>query len=478
MSRSRTINVLLLVVALVMTAILPAFAQSTTKSLSTNFTLVNLSANPTSGTVDYYKTDGSAWRSQETFNLPGNGGQAIFRQYTDAALSAGQGSVVVGAGEAVGSVVQILARSQNPTSSGAYVGLSDGDSTFYVPLAARRLATSSGLANSQIIIQNTDTANDANVEVEMIGGYTKTINGIKPGASYLYDLDQESNLAVGWYGSAVVRSTNGREIAVVSNYFTGDTLQTFNGFPSSAPGSTWYVPLFTSRLANTLSTPVAVQNLSGGNIAAGQITLNCTPDPASGGAAFSKTNTAAVGNNAAYYFNPVTDASIPALWYGACTVTAPGNVVVFVQMRNISLGEAAAYEAFRSGGDKVIVPLVAKRLGNGFATAVTIQNLDPSQAANVNLLYTPAPEYVAGGGSGATIAINNVPINAGASFIQNHRTAGGVSQLPAGWYGTLTATSTGGQDIAAFVQLTFLSEINPGLPSGDNFMAHTAFTVQ
>jgi hypothetical protein len=354
--------------------------------------------------------------------------------------------------------------------------------TFYVPLAARKLRTTSGVANSQIVIQNIDTAADADVAVDLFGAvsgnYTKTITGIKPGASYVYDLDLEPNLAVGWYGSAVVRSTNGRALAVVSNYFTGDTLQTFNGFPSAAPGTTWFVPLFTSRLANTLSTPIAVQNLSGGDIGAGQISLNCTPDPTSGAAPFNQANAAAVANNAAYYFNPVTDASIPALWYGACTVTAPGNVMVFVQMRIISRGEAAAYEAFRNGGDKAVIPLVAKRLANGFATAVTIQNLDTSQGATVNLLYTPAPEYVSAGGSAAPIAINGVSIGAGASLIQNQRTTDGVPQLPAGWYGTLTVTSTGGQDIAAFVQLTFLPDINPGLPAGDNFMAHTAFTAQ
>jgi len=34
---------------------------------------------------------------------------------------------------------------------------------------------------------------------------------------------------------------------------------------------------------------------------------------------------------------------------------------------------------------------------------------------------------------------------------------------------------TSNQDVHAFVQLTFMRAINPNLPSGDNFMAHTAF---
>jgi hypothetical protein len=470
-----------LVAALVMATILPAYAQSTTKSLSTNFTLVNLSAIDTSGTIDYYKTDGTAWRSQQTFNLSGNGGQAIFRQYLDPLLTSGQGSVVVGAGEAVGSVVQILARGQNPTTSGAYVGLSTGDTTFYVPLAARKLATVSGLANSQIVIQNTDMAADADVQVDLVGAvsgaidYTRTTPAIKPGASYLYDLDLESSLPAGWYGSAVVRSTNGKVLAVVSNFFTGDAMQTFNAFSSTSPGTTWYVPLFTSRLSNTLSTVVAFQNLSGGAIDVGQVSLNCTPNPALGGAPFNKQNTTSVPNNGAYYFNPVTDTSFPDAWYGSCVVNAPVNVVVFVQMRFIAAGEAAAYEALRVGNAKVIVPLVAKRLSNGFSTVVNIQNLGGA-STNVDLTYTPAPEYVLAGGSPNPILINDVPIGGGQGLQHNHRTIDGVPQLPQGWYGTLVAVSDS-QPIAGFVQLTFLREINAALASGDNFMAHTAFAV-
>jgi len=49
-----------------------------------------------------------------------------------------------------------------------------------------------------------------------------------------------------------------------------------------------------------------------------------------------------------------------------------------------------------------------------------------------------------------------------------------VPELPEGWYGTLVVESD--QPVHAFVQLTFLRDINPGLPGGDNFMAHIAFT--
>jgi hypothetical protein len=181
--------------------------------------------------------------------------------------------------------------------------------------------------------------------------------------------------------------------------------------------------------------------------------------------------TSPVPNNESFIVNPVTDTSISEGFFGSCVITAPANVVAFVQLRFVATGEAAAYEAIPDGGTdtKVIIPLIAKRLPNGFATAVTIQNLSNSPA-NVTLTYTPS--------SGSPpIAPISATIPANGSLIQNHRITAGtgaVPQLPDGWVGTLTVSSN--TPINAFVQLTFLNSINPNLPGGDNFMAHNAFT--
>jgi len=477
---------ILLSLSLVLVTVVPGLAQSTTKSLSTNFTLVNLGTSAAEGTIQYFEPDGSAWRTDVSFDLDANGGQGIYRQYDDSSLTDGRGSVVVSASQPLGAVVQILARGQDPTSSGAYSGFESGEASFYVPLAARNLSTASGLANSQIIVQNTGSAStSANIQLVNSDGsarYTKPTGSIAIGASYLYDLEQESssNVPDNWYGSAVVTAGSGGEIAVVSNFFTGDAMQTFNAFGSSAPGTKWFVPLFTSRLSNSLSTPIAVQNLSGGTIAANGVTVTCTPDAASPGSTFTMKNSSAIVDTAAYYFNPVVDTSISALFYGSCVVEASADVVVFVQMRFVDTGEAAAYEAIKAGGTdtKVIIPLVAKRLGNGFATAVTIQNLSTSAKAHVDLTYNPAPEYVSAGGSATAIQVTNQEIAIGGSLIHNHRItsgAGSVTALPDGWYGTLVVESSD-RPIAAFVQLTFLRSINSGLASGDSFMAHNGFT--
>lgn len=487
MRRTRTVSAIALATMLALVTILPAMAGSTTKSLSTNFTLVNLGSGAAEGVIEYYEPDGSAWGDgSETFTITDPGGQVIFRQYYPAGspgnpnLTDGKGSVVIESSEPLGAVVQIQSRGQDPSSYGAYSGFSEGSASFYIPLAARVLNTASGLANSQIIVQNAGTV-PANIEIEMVNPdgtslYTKSVTGLQPGASYYYDLADESssNVPNAWYGSAAARTTtSGAVITVVSNFFSGDAMQTFNGFSSTSPGTQFFVPLFASRLANTLSTVIAVQNLSGSTIAAGDVDVSCIPDPALVGVPpFTMSNPAAIGHTASYFFNPVVDMTIPELFYGSCTIDSTGDIVSFVQMRILSVGEAAAYEAIRAGGTNqtAFIPLVAKRLANGFATVATIQNMSGS-AATVDLTYTPSSEY---GGSSTPVVINDVVIQPYASLLHNHRTADGVPELPDGWYGSLTVVSD--QAVDSFVQLTFPRFLGVALPSGDLFMAHNGFT--
>lgn len=467
----------ILAISLVLITFLPVLAGSTTKSLSTNFTLVNLGSGAATGSIEYLKPDGTVWKSPDTFTISQPGGQVVFRQYADSALPDGRGSVIVSADQPLGAVVQIQARGQTPTS-GAYAGFVAGSSAFYVPLAARQLNTASGLANSQIVIQNVGSS-AVNVEVDLItregvNSYTKTGINIQPGASYLYDLADETNLPTNWVGSAVVRATtSGGQIAVVSNFFTGPHgMQTFNAFSAESTSEAWVVPLFVSRLSNGLSAPVTIQNLDSVNIPAGGAVMTCTVDttsPSQTPATFVVTNTTPIPPSVSYAWNPVVDTSLPSNWLGSCRITAPARVVAFVQLRFIGTDKAAAYEAINANGtDKtVVVPLVAKRLPNGFATAVTIQNLSVSASTTVTLTYLPSPES----GSPATLTLVRT-LAPGGSLIQNHRVGSDHPQgvnLPDGWQGTLTVVSDS-QPIGAFVQLDFLGQ------PGDPYMAHVAFT--
>jgi hypothetical protein len=461
--------------------ILSASAASTPKNLSSNFTLVNLVNGQNNGQIAYVKPDGGQWRPTESFSLNGLGAQLIRRQYEDNQLSAGSGSVVVSTDGPVGAVVQIQARAPQEPTFGAYVGVSEGATEASLPLVLRRRGTASGTGNSQIIIQNASSG-PINVEVQLIDGttgattFTKVFNALNPNAAVEYDLDDESssNVPENWFGSAKIRSTTpGGQVAVVSNLFSGPhAMQTFNAFTASK--TRWGVPLFASRLANSLSTPVSVQNTGNTEIPANTVVLSCIKDPASpGDQTLTFRNTTAIAPSASYFFNPVTDNSMPEQWFGACTVdSGTFQTAVFVQLRTVNGDRAGAHEGIPldSTDTTAVIPLYAKRLTNGFASAVTIQNLSNSQA-NVTLTYR------AGEGKGNECSATfNRTIPAGGSLIQNHRINGNPNSVPEiadNCFGTLTITSN--QPIHAFAQLDLLDDIVS--TSGDPFQAHNAFTI-
>ena len=231
--------------------------------------------------------------------------------------------------------------------------------------------------------------------------------------------------------------------------------------------------------------------MSGGTIAAGGITLQCTKNPNNPGpTTLTVPIPASLSNTASYSFNPVTDTTLfpNAGWGGSCLVDAgSANVVAIVQLRYVNsptgFAGAAAYEAIPQGGtdNTEIIPLAAKRLANGFASVAIIQNMDFINSATVNLVYTPAVECALAicdlNHDGLLndldkVTINNVPIPAGGSIQRNHRLASGAEAetlLPDGWQGSLVVSSN--RAVTGFVQLTNISNA-----SGDTFMAHNALT--
>ena len=477
------IGLILLLVIATNSAIAAPNGGATTKNLSTNYTLVNMSGTDAAVSVQYIQEGGSAWpadAANTSFTVPKDFGQKIVAQYFDSTLSNGRGSAVITSNQPLSAVAQILARGQTPTS-GAYTGASVGSSKFYVPLILRKRSTASGLVNSQIIIQNVDTI-AANFNIQFTpslagySSYTTPPISLNSGESYYWDAADESaaNLADGWSGSAVVLASDNKKVVVVSNLFSGPNgLQTFNAFAEESAAKNWVVPLFTSRLTNKLSTPVAIQNVSGTQIGAGELSMTCN-STISTPASFTVDNgTTVILDSAAFYFNPVADTNLPADWSGACTISSSQNVVVFVQMRRPGkTDEVAAYEAFpaNSTDTKVVVPLMSKRQSNGFATVATIQNLDLINQAEVTLRYIPSTSYT---GSQTSIVFDRI-IPAGGNLIQSFRYYD-VPEVPDLWYGTLIVEPKSGttpRPIVGFVQLT-----NYKGATGDTLMAHGAFTL-
>ncbi|MEO0133017.1 MAG: hypothetical protein ABIK73_08835 [candidate division WOR-3 bacterium] len=457
--------------------------QATTKSLSTNYTLVNMSTtDDATVVVKYLKEDGSNWpadTANTTFTIGKNFKQKIIAQYFDSTMTNGRGSAIIQSNTQLGAVVQILARNQTP-SSGAYSGISSPSSSYYVPLVQKKLNTASGISNTIIVVQNAEVISQqvtinfiAYPGIGGISNHTKTLN-IPPESSSYYDVTSENLLEDGWTGSAVVAAESGKKVVVVASTFLGpNTMTTYNAFPVEAAGKNWGIPLFTSRLLNGLNTSVSIQNVSGAAIPANGITLTCKAGSGFSPATFTKQNTNPIPNNASFAVNPVVDTSIPGNWSGSCLLNSSGDVVVIVTLRSPGYNEnSGAYEAFNldtSIDTRVVVPLMSKRQANGFATVATIQNLDTSNSVDVKLTYTPSAEYT---GSSAPVVLNKT-IPAGGNLIQNFRLADGVPEIPDGWFGTLLVEPVGTpRPIVAFVQLTNILN-----PQGDTLLTHNAFTL-
>lgn len=461
-----------------------AMAQSTTKTLSTNYTLVNLGSSTANVAADYQLSNGTVWHTA-SFTVTA-GGQRIVTQYGTNPASpstSGQGSLVLSSDQPMGAVVQILANfpgSGQVATNGAYAGFAGGSDAFYVPLVARKGSSASGQVNSQITIQNTGAAATvATITLAPLAGSTGSTvitQSLAPGQSWYFDLN--SNIADGvlstaWFGSATVTAAAGGSVAVVSNLFTGaDTLQTYNGLSSG--GTTLFAPSVFARLANGLSTPITIQNISVNSIAAGAAQLQCLGDTANTAtpASFTLTNTTALASGASFAWNPVTNSNFPTGWFGSCKIVAPENVVSFVQVRTVGgtgiQAEAAAYESVSASSTdtQVIAPLMTRRLANGFVTVATIQNL-------TNVTNTVTVEYIPSAPFTTTLTFS-VDIAPEGSLIQNLNTGaglpGGLSALPAGWTGSMRATGAGA--VAGFVQLRNVSAGR----SGDTFMSHNMFT--
>lgn len=471
--------VLSVVLIISMMVISTAFAGSATKTLSTNFTLVNIGTSAAEVTIDYFQPDGSPWTGSiyTYFQIPADGGQQIVRQYDDQ-LTAGQGSVVISSSEELGSVVQQLNRSGiGLPTSGAYKGFKEGSNQVVVPQLARKAVTAAGTSNSMLIIQNTGAATSFTISFYTLGDTTGTPKYVTPSiplplnGSSTYDLYDVSSTLIpdNWWGSAVIKAATGGTVAVVVNWFSGpDGLNVYEGVPTGSTISKWFIPLLYVRLTNTLTTSVSIQNLSGVEIPVDDITLKCKKDATSTGSdTITLKNATAFPDKSLYAFNTLNTTLFPeANWYGGCVVSsATGkNIVALVIHRYSFGGDSGAHIAIpgTSTDKTVYVPLIAKRLSNGFSTGVTIQNLSETLDAHVTLIYTQS--------TGTVTTRTGVIIPAGGSIIRNFRMS--TTELPEitdGWVGTLKVVSSD-QPVQAYI-------VNSSLfAGGDQFYIYTGIT--
>ncbi len=395
----------------------------------------------------------------------------------------GSASAIVDANQDV-SVVVANQRSPGPYTYGAYTGISadQTSNSFYVPMLLHQVATASGTADSRVAVQKTGPSSTT-VTMRFYNSagnlsYTRTLT-LDAGASDHYGL---SDLPTGWYGSATVSASGDGAIGVDfdATFWSGVTLQNFNAFPAPSPTTLWFIPQFLSRrstMTGNVSTPINVQNVSGETIPAGGVFLYCLAAPDSGFNDLTVINPQPLSNNTSYSFNPVVDTvNFPSEWYGSCQLGTIRNVVVLAQIRYPgSLNPptyyylASGYDAIQAWGNnrQVFFPVVQKRLADGSATSIIVQNLSTTSTAWVTFYYKA--ECI----GFSDVTVGPYPIPAGSSINHNHRMPGsgsgsGQHNLPDRWCGSLQVISSD-QPIEGFGQLTNINNTN-----GDTIMAHDA----
>jgi hypothetical protein len=142
--------------------------------------------------------------------------------------------------------------------------------------------------------------------------------------------------------------------------------------------------------------------------------------------------------------------------------------VTLVQHRYIANSEMGAHEAIpgTSTDKTMFVPLVAKRLGNGFSTGIVVQNLTAAPIT-VDITYTRSPDCTVGN---PTYTETGVAIAANGSIIRNLRLTSDPVGLgmPNAWFGTMKVVGT--DAIGAYIVNSYLTV------NGDRFQAYLGFT--
>lgn len=134
--------------------------------------------------------------------------------------------------------------------------------------------------------------------------------------------------------------------------------------------------------------------------------------------------------NNAYGPIPIAIESVPLVspWVGGITVESSLGVVVVGRPHTGT--EIMAYNGFASGSTTMYVPMLFKNMWTGYDSALYVQNLDPTNTANLTFSYYDV--------SGNLVCSKNDTLNARSS---KGYWLPAETCLPASWYGAVVVTS-------------------------------------
>lgn len=238
---------------------------------------------------------------------------------------------------------------------------------------------------------------------------------VQPGQSNTY---YPIHPASGFNGSVVVSSD--QEVVVVSNVVINTSQKGLGSYVGISQGAaTIYFPLVMKGNAFNTTT----FNIQNTGSTSADITIVFTPEAGSTYSSIPNV-TASIEPGAAKTFDLGTMSQFNSItkWVGSATVSVLdtandriAGVATTVNVKNASAYQLYTYNAFTSGSNSVVLPLIQEN-NNGNRTSVNCQNIS-TNTTKITVNYIPETGY----GSKPSEEKNNVPPNGVAVFLQDYQ---------------------------------------------------------
>lgn len=285
-----------------------------------------------------YKKPGQADVPKQV-TVKSNASVTIDQAASDSGLNDGFiGSAVISSNQSVAAIFLISKTSGTAAQLSSSRGVKSGSTSVSLPALYHNYYN----YRSSVLVQNVDTA-AADVQVEYFTGGRSigTDSGtIGPGATQLFlQFDTDSRNATprpGFNGSAVVRSTNGKNVIAVANIenVTEGVLEAYNGFnPSSATAKTTCPAIMKNYYG--FFTSLTIQNV---DTVAGTVSVAHTnPNGQAAGNPISQT---VQPGATMFVFSPDDLVGLPNGFNGTAVVTSNGaKIVATVSERSPDAGD-------------------------------------------------------------------------------------------------------------------------------------------
>ena len=328
--------------------------------------------NAASVTLSYYDTSGNLTCSHPD-GIPALSSHGYWMP-TECMPDGWVGSVVITADHNVVAVGRPHIGAEITT----YNGFASGSTSMYVPMLFRRAF--GGTYNAALYVQNTDPSNTANITIQYYDTSGNPIcshgDSITPLASHGYWMPTEC-MSDGWVGGAVI--TADHNIVAVGRPHIGSQVTAYDGFTGGT--TTAYLPMIYKRA-------------NGGVDNTGFYIQDLDPDHASGvtldfydrtGALTCSTSDSIPVLSSHGYWTP-TIGCLPDGWTGGVVITADHNIVA-IGRPHFGI-EVFAYDGFAGGNLASYVPMLFfNAFGGSYNAGYYLQNLDPSNEANLTVKY-------------------------------------------------------------------------------------------